>query len=269
LEWDLSSVVGIPTVDFETKCWDKDWQLIADPSYLGRMIARCNYQFRTRRVIINNVEDIGLVAAALDQLVARDIIDEFCIAEHLAATTLQKYEIDPASFQGGYYYSIAELVGVNVSSADYILHFSSDSIMEGRLSEPSWVQQAVDILEAWEDAVVANPAWNWRFAKAAAVSERKIGSFYVSCGFSDQCYLIRRHVFDNPIYNFRHEDAQIYPAHGGNSFERRAFCFMRACNKKRLTHDAESYWHRNIKQMPAPSMRTLASISQLRWLRSL
>jgi hypothetical protein len=187
----------------------------------------------------------------------------------LAAETLQKYEIDPPSFQGGYYYSIAELVGIRVSSADYILHFSSDSIMEGRISEPGWVQQAIDIMDCRDDAVVANPAWNWRFRKAAAASEGKIGSFYISCGFSDQCYLIKRSVFDNPIYNFTHEDAQIYPAHGKNSFEKRTFCFMRVNNRKRLTHDAESYWHRNIYQMPAPTMRTFASISELRWLRNL
>jgi hypothetical protein len=258
-----------PSVDFETKCWENDWRLVVDPSYISRMIGRCNYPFRTRRVIVNNVEDIRLVAGALDRLVSRDIIDEYCIAAELADRTLAKYKIDLASFDGGYYYSIAELVGICVSSADYVLHFSSDSIMEGRFRPPQWIGQAIDIMQSREDVVVANPAWNWRFGKAAAVSQEQIGNFYVSCGFSDQCYLIRRAVFDRPIYGYSHEDALIYPAHGANSFEKRAFCYMRVCDKKRITHTAESYWHRNIRQMRTPTKRLLASVSALRWLRSL
>lgn len=79
-----------PTADFETKCWEKDWRLIADPFYLGRMIARCNYQFRTRTVVVNNAKDIDVVATALDRLVARNIIDQFCIAEQRAAKTAGK-----------------------------------------------------------------------------------------------------------------------------------------------------------------------------------
>jgi len=258
-----------PTVDFETKCWEKDWRLIADPSYISRMISRCNFPFHKRRVIVNNVEDIRLVAQALDKLVGLNIIDEFVVADERAAGTLAKYEIDPASFAGGYYYSIAELVGINVSSADYVLHFASDAIMEGRIRPARWIAQAVEIMGEREDVVVANPAWNWRFRKAAAASQEELANFHVSCGFSDQCYLIKRSVFDAPVYNYDHEDGNIYPTYGGNLFERRAFCFMRACDKKRITHKSESYWHRNISRMPTPRMRTLASISELRWLRSL
>lgn len=258
-----------PTVDFETKCWEKDWRLIADRTYLSRMISRCNFPFRKRRVIVNNVEDIHSVTQALQNLVARHIIDEFVIAGDLATQTLEKYQIDPASFEGGYYYSIAELVGINVSSADYILHFASDAIMEGRIRPARWIAQAVEVMGDREDVVVANPAWNWRFRKAAAASQEELANFYVSCGFSDQCYLIKRSVFDAPVYNHDHEDGKIYPAYGGNLFERRAFCFMRACNKKRITHKSESYWHRNINRMPTPRLRAMASISELRWLRSL
>lgn len=258
-----------PAVDFETKCWEEDWRLIADPTYLSRMISRCNFPFRKRRVIVNNVEDMHSVTLALENLVTRHIIDEFVIASDLATQTLEKYEIDPASFEGGYYYSIAELVGINVSSADYILHFASDAIMEGRIRPARWIAQAVQVMGEREDVVVANPAWNWRFRKAAASSQEELANFYVSCGFSDQCYLIKRSVFDAPVYSHDHEDGKIYPTYGGNLFERRAFCFMRACNKKRITHKSESYWHRNISRMPTPRLRAMASISELRWLRSL
>jgi hypothetical protein len=260
--------LAAPSVDFETKCWEKDWRLISDSSYIGRMIARCNYAFRKRRVIINNVADVSVVAKAMDRLVEARVIDEFSIAEELADATLSAYEIDPASFKGGYPYSIAELVGVRASSSDYILHFSSDSIMEGRIRPAQWVEQALDVMRVRDDVVVANPAWNWRFRKAAAASVEDLTNFYVSCGFSDQCYLIKRSVFDSPIYNYQHDASDIYPEYGGNSFEKRVFCFMRACDKKRITHKAESYWHRNINRMPTPSVRRLASVSELRWLRN-
>jgi hypothetical protein len=257
----------MPSVDFETKCWEQDWRLICEPNYLSRMIERCNYAFQKRRVIINNVGDLDLVAKALGRLVSLGVIDEFCTADALADEALARYQISRPSFRGGYYYSIAELVGIMSSSADYLLHFSSDSIMEGRIRTARWVGEAVAIMQERDDVIVANPAWNWRFRKAAAVSEGRVGDFYVECGFSDQCYLIKRAVFDAPIYGHDHPDAAIFPAHGGNSFERRAFSFMRACGKKRITHSKESYWHRNIGQTPAANVRSLASVSALRWLR--
>ena len=257
----------MPSVDFETKCWEQDWRLICEPNYLARMIERCNYAFKKRRVIVNNVSDVDLVARALGRLVSLGVIDEFCTADALADAALARYQISRTSFRGGYNYSIAELVGIMQSSADYLLHFSSDSIMEGKLRPARWVGEAVAIMEERDDVIVANPAWNWRFGKAAAVSEGRVGDFHISCGFSDQCYLIKRAVFDAPIYAHDHPDAAIFPAHGANSFERRAFCFMRVCGKKRITHSEESYWHRNISQTPAASVRSLASVSTLRWLR--
>jgi hypothetical protein len=42
---------------FETKCYENDWEFILKGNYLQQMIARCNYTFSQRVVMINNVQN--------------------------------------------------------------------------------------------------------------------------------------------------------------------------------------------------------------------
>lgn len=44
-------------VTFETKCWEKDYKLILDTPHLENMIKNCNYQFGSRQLIVNNVDN--------------------------------------------------------------------------------------------------------------------------------------------------------------------------------------------------------------------
>jgi hypothetical protein len=42
---------------FETNCYENDWEFILKGNYLQQMIARCNYTFSQRVVMINNVQN--------------------------------------------------------------------------------------------------------------------------------------------------------------------------------------------------------------------
>ena len=44
-------------VDFETKCWEEDWEYILKTNRLEKMIDLNDYKFSKKRLIINNVED--------------------------------------------------------------------------------------------------------------------------------------------------------------------------------------------------------------------
>ena len=56
-------------VTFETKVWENDWKYILRGNYLQEMIAKCNYDFSSKRLFINNVNDIDKVKRIADQKV--------------------------------------------------------------------------------------------------------------------------------------------------------------------------------------------------------
>lgn len=99
-------------VTFETKCWEKDYKLMLCTDHLSRMIENCNYQFAHKQLIVNNVNDEDKVALLVSDLKEKGVIDSVQYSSKMSDIVLDKYEIDKNSFEGGYYYSIAELVGI-------------------------------------------------------------------------------------------------------------------------------------------------------------
>ena len=69
-----TSTLPDPTVDFETKCWERDWRLVTNRSYISRMISR-----------FNNAVDVRAVGRALGKTAAQDVIDAECIGAWLCA----------------------------------------------------------------------------------------------------------------------------------------------------------------------------------------
>ena len=114
---------------FETKCYENDWEFILKGNHLQQMIARCNYPFSRRVVLINNVRNKKKVCAHADKKISQGVIDAYYIVDDYAKNALEFFDIDPASFRGGYYYSIAELVSIYLCEAEFLIHFSGDSFL--------------------------------------------------------------------------------------------------------------------------------------------
>jgi len=240
-------------VTFETKCYENDWEFILMGNYLRTMIERCNYRFAKRVVIINNVKDIEKVSYYASRKVKRGIIDEYHIAENYAKEALDFFEIDPSSFDGGYYYSIAELVGIFLCKTKYLLHFSSDSLQENKPS--AWIEKAIQLFEHRRDIIVANPTWDYRFEHAEEESFDRTDDFVIGYGFSDQCYLIETERFRKPVYNEKNEASARYPEYGGELFEKRVDSFMRNHQLLRITSKNTAYIHRNFPKEPKERWR--------------
>jgi hypothetical protein len=236
----------MPTVDFETKCYENDWEIILRPAYLRRVIDRSAYPFSARRVIINNVSDRGFVEAAAKAAIADGAIDEYIFVEDNAAAALDFFQIDKASFGRGYVYSISELVGLHASNADYLLHFASDSYPRRR---SRWIEPAIELMEDRSDMIVANLCWNNRYKQARKQSFDVEGDFFISYGFSDQCYLAKMSVFRAPIYGEDHPESARYPDYADELFEKRVDAYMRNHEAKRLTYALQSYTHQNIPKV--------------------
>lgn len=237
--------MNMDTITFETKCYENDWQFLLQTPYLDEMIKRCNITFTHKQLIINNVKDIKKVCSFADRKVKQGIIDAYYIAADYEKNVLEFFHIDKESFGRGYYYSIAELVGIYLSQTKYHLHFSSDARMEKKIST-NWINEAISLMKQNPEFVVANPTWNHKYKEALNESITEIGDFYIGYGFSDQCYLVKNDLFRTPIYNEHNIISNRYPAYGGELFEKRVDSYMRNHNLKRLTHKRISYIHENF-----------------------
>jgi hypothetical protein len=155
--------MGRPTVTFETKCYENDWEYLLKTGRLRKMIDSCHYDFDVIMLSINNVADRQTVRRHAEKLLSQGIITMIADVEEHADEALRFFECDRSSFDGGYYYSIAELVAICLCTTDYLLHFSSDSIM---WNDDEWIDAAVDMMENDRRIVVANPTWNNKYHRA-------------------------------------------------------------------------------------------------------
>ncbi len=169
-----------PAVDFSTNCYENDWQIVLGRNYLRGVVDRCAHDFARRRVLINNVKTRPRVEAAARAAVARGDIDEYIFSEDHADAALALLKLDRASLDRAYYYSIAELVSVYLTQADYLLHYKGDCYPKQR---GEWIGPALQLLEARGDLVVANLCWNDHFEMAKAESFGEEGDFFVSTAF--------------------------------------------------------------------------------------
>jgi hypothetical protein len=141
-------------------------------------------------------------------------------------------------------YSIAELVGIYLCRTEFLLHFSSDSI----LREPAdWVTPTLE-LYCQDDKIigVANPMWHEHWPRQEAV--RETPDFFAGYGFSDQCYLVRTRDLRAPIYNEKHPGSERFPKYGGQLFEKRVDSWMLNHRRFRLTYRHAFYVHENIRR---------------------
>lgn len=229
---------------FEIKVYENDWEYILKGKYLDKIIFRCNYNFKRKVLYINNVNDLEKVKRFADKKILQGVIDEYFVVEEYASETLSYFNIEKDSFKGGYYYSIAELVSIYLCKTEFLLHFSSDALLEE--NNINWIDDALKIFEGNDDVIVANPTWNFNYKEAKKEAISELDDFYVGYGFSDQCFLIKVDVFKKQIYGENHIDSVRYPNYGGQLFEKRVDSFMRNNKKLRITSKKVSYIHVNF-----------------------
>jgi hypothetical protein len=76
------------------------------------LVERCGDPQAKYVVWINNGSNVKEMCEAADALVSEGIIHEYGVVNDWASEALTFFEIDPETFDGGYLYSIAELVGL-------------------------------------------------------------------------------------------------------------------------------------------------------------
>jgi len=248
-------MINSPSVTFETKCWEGDWEFLLKTRRLERMIARNNFPFAERILFINNVRDGAKVRAYAEKLVKANVLTDFCLVEDHAREALDFFQLSRDSLGRGYVYSISELVSIYRCDTEFLLHFSGDAIPA---ATSDWVVDALEQFEMNGRIRVANPVWNHRLGEARRSSFDENDKFFIGSGFSDQCYLVRAVDFRAPIYNETHADSARYPQYGGELFEKRVDSWLRNHDYHRITYKHCAYVHRNF---PKNALR--------RWLKLL
>jgi hypothetical protein len=237
------------SVSFETKVWEKDYEIILKSGRIQNMIARCHYPFEQKKLFINNVNDLAKVQRLADKLISKSVIDQYVVVDDFAKEALDFFELSKESLGRGYYYSIAELVSIYLCTTKYLLHFSGDSIPM-RNSNSQWLYILIKKLESNPKISVANLLWNQKTQEAIQESIENDPEFCVGYGFSDQMYLIRTDEFRRPIFNERNEKSNHYPSYGGELFEKRVHSYMLNHERLRATYLESSYKHRNFSKKP-------------------
>jgi len=243
----MENEVKKDSVTFSTKCWENDWEIILKDGFLDEMISRNNFDFDSKILVINNVQNRKLVEAAAEDKKTQGIINDYFFVEDYAEQVLKYFDISRKSFKeknkDGYLYSISELFEIFYARTEYLVHFSGDAILEKKYN---WVDKAIKVLHKYNNVAVVNPGWDNKFDEVEKESNRQDENCFFSNGyFSDQSYLIRTKDFKDRIFNEEHPDSDRYPRYGGNLFEKRVDAWMRNNHKKRATLKDISYLHRN------------------------
>jgi hypothetical protein len=253
-----------PTVTLETKCWEHDWKRILDDERLRLLVERNAYPFSEKILMINNVKNYSVVSKHAERAIQQGWLSKYIIVEEHAAEALDFFSISRKSLGIGYRYSIAELVSIFLCQTDFLLHFAGDCIPA---TTSDWVSRAVQLMS--QDTRIKlctlHPGKDPGGEKHGLVDETD--DFYISRGFSDQCYLVRTEEFRQRIYNESHPASARYPRYGGELFEKRVDSWLRNNGHLAATYKHAYYIHKNWP-LP-PHARLYRRLRKTEWFQKI
>lgn len=231
----------IPSITFCTSCWEKDWRpILLSPDYLAvRQIANHLYPFEKKMMIINNVEDLNAVNAAVQEKIDRGVLTESIVATDI----LSHFGLKRSDFNDWQYYNaLAPLNAIYHCKTDYLLYVTGDVYLKKPVN---WIPRAISYMTKHPEIFVANLTWNDNYKEAKKESYRRTFNFYVAeRGFSDQMFLVRTKDIQGANYGEIHKESGHFPH--GDIFEKRIFSFMLNRSLERITFRRGSYTHENF-----------------------
>ena len=265
MEWPTvssSHIFMTPTVTLETKCWEHDWKHILKSEWLRRLAERNAHPFSEKILMINNVKNYAVVSKHAERAIQQGWITRYVIVEEHAAEALDFFSISRKSLGIGYCYSVAELVGIFLCRSDFLLHYAGDC-MPAAASD--WVARSVRLMAQDPRIKVCHLNSGKDHGDAKKYSMEQTDDFYIGCGFSDQCYLVRTENFRQRIYNESHPASARYPRYGGELFEKRIDSWLRNNGHLDATFKHAFYIHKNWP-LP-PHARLHRRLRKLEWFR--
>ncbi len=251
-------------VALQTNCWERDWRRMLKTDRLATLAARHEFAFARKTLFINRLDSYAEPSRLAQRAIDRGWLTEFIIVEEHSETALDFFQLSREILGRGYNYSIAELVGLYLCRAEFVLYYMGDCIPE---KASPWLPKALALFARDPRIKVANLTWDGMYDEARSESASETEDFFIGPGFSDQCYLVRTADFRQPIYLHTHAASERFPLYAGDSFEKRADSWMHCHGHLRATYKHASYLHQNVPH-PLPGRIKRAAGRILRSLRS-
>lgn len=229
----------MPSVTFETNCFEKDWEILLKTDRLENMIKRNNYNFTERLLYINNVPDVDKVKYFAEVKKNEGIITDYFVVDDFTAEVLDFFGLTRESLKSGYYYTIHMLVAIYRCNTDFLLHYTGDSILE---RNTDWIDAGINKLNEDPRIRVVNCLWNYDDKCASGEALEEDDDYWIGHGFSDQSYLIRVNDFKTRIYNEYHPlSEKNFPTYVTEQFEKKVDAWMRNHEYLRATYKHGCY----------------------------
>lgn len=137
----------------------------------------------------------------------------------------------------GYWYSLPAITAIGCCETRWLLYVEADCYLD-RENITDWLLKSIELMSKHDEFICSNPRWDTiDVIKSEAIDD--IGDFFVSAGFSNNCFLVDadrlRSIPDLFCYKTR-DTKKRYPTYGGNCFERRFNAYMQKKGLKRLTY---------------------------------
>lgn len=262
-------------VTLASACYELDYKVILESRYGEKLYCKNlgggGDAFKERLLLINNVDDKAKLKKMADKAIGRSLVDRYYFVDSIADEAMYYLGVDrnsfkerativdnlkriksgkkPIAFRDGYLSSIPAICAIYVCKTDYLLYMDEDVVLCYEEDGLKWIRSAIKFMEANGDYVVANPVWNDRYDEAKQESMRELDGFYVSQGFSNQCFLINvKRIYDRFDFNEKPDKDLVkrYPRYAGNCFERRFATYINNHGLYRLTSKNASYIHKDF-----------------------
>lgn len=126
---------------------------------------------------------------------------------------------------------------------EYILWYASDVVPP----RGDWIKPALKLLENYP---IVSPFWSEDYSAYVDLAKREAKAGFeetefgfVDHAFSDHAYIAKVRTMWNIDYNVDHPIKDLFPEHGGNSFERRVSQWLAATQQKRAVLKGYQYRH--------------------------
>lgn len=252
---------------------EKDYDIVLNTSY-GKKLFKSAPEIKERLRIINNVKNRDIVQKLLNN---SNLIDNYIFAEDKISevmnfwfgkefkkkylnrrNTLKKILIQLLRkrkihlIYNGLWYSTGPLTAIFYCNTDYLLYFTGDAYLSEN-ENLEWISKSIELMEKSSKYIAANPIWNNCELDAKVESEFEESDFYVSSGFSDQCFLINARKIKETLggklfQEYNKVSESLYPVYGGRCFEAVFNAYMRNHGFKRLTYKYSHYIHEDFSE---------------------
>jgi hypothetical protein len=258
-----------PPVDLVVNCFERSYREVLAPGFFPLIVSHNQFAFARRVALINNVTDPADACRRADELLAADEIDAWRFVADLLPAALARTGLTERDLGKLKHWSDCPLAAITMAGSPWLCYWDADV----RLAEPvDWITPTIALMDRDPRLLVGSPAHDMLDLEREAVE--RVPGFALGYGFSDQCFLARRHALAKPIYGHCCLAGARYPtAHLANIFEQRLDAHMRVNHRLRAVALEAVYVHPPTVDDPYPAVTLAEKLRRrrnqwiCRWLR--